>query len=94
MGRTGGGSKLAGKLKELEEELHNYFGVLNQLREGLNVTPLEKPEAFLFWEQTQATGLHLVEGGLLDQPYIWMQELAVVNNVIEIHKAARQAQAK
>jgi hypothetical protein len=38
----------------------------------------EKPEALVRYQQCKLLGLQLVEGGLLDQPHIWLQEVAVV----------------
>ena len=38
----------------------------------------EKPEALLLWEKCQAIGVPLMSGGLVDQPHIWLEELAVI----------------
>jgi len=37
----------------------------------------EKPEALILYEQTKELGIPLVEGGVVDQPHIWMEQYAV-----------------
>lgn len=78
MGSRGGGSTLAQKLNELREALGDYYGTLNELQLGLNVPVPEKPEAMIYYEQMEALGIPLVDGGVLDQPYIFMQEYKIV----------------
>ena len=92
MGRGRGGRKIEGKLVELEKALHDYHGALNELAAGINVKPPEKPEALVLWHQCQATGLPLVEGGLLDQPHIWLQEVAVIINTEALFRRLSEAQ--
>lgn len=87
MGGLGGGSKLEGGLRELEAALHEYFGGLNEILAGLNRKPPEKPEALILWEKCQAMGVQLVDGGLIDQPFIWLQEVRVVIEISSLHKA-------
>lgn len=84
-----GGSAVADKLKELREYLYNYFGTLNEvsmLGYGTSEIPA-KPEVLIRDEQCQALGLPLVAGGVIDQPYIWMQELAVLREVQAVFRA-------
>jgi len=38
---------------------------------------IEKPEALMLLEQCRAMDLPLISGGLLDQPHIWVMEVAV-----------------
>jgi hypothetical protein len=84
MGRTGGGSIVARGLEALEEALTNYFGVLTEIRMGINAKPPEKPEALILWNQCQAMGLPLVSGGTMNQPHLWMQEVAVITDVVTL----------
>lgn len=84
MGRSGGGRKIARGLEALEKELHSYYGVLNEIRMGINSKPPEKPEALVMWNQCQAIGLPLLSGGTMDQPHIWLQEVAVITDVIAL----------
>jgi len=44
---------------------------------GLNPGIPKKPAALVFYEQTKELGLPLVEGGILDQPHIWLEQYAV-----------------
>lgn len=45
---------------------------------GLNTKPVDKPEALILWEQCLALDLPLVAGGLMDQPYYWILQVAVI----------------
>jgi hypothetical protein len=82
---TSGGRFVAGKLTELEEALIDYFGAQNMLTEGMVVDPMpEKPEALTKYEQCRDLGVPLVAGGLQDQPHIWLLEIGVIRNVLEI----------
>lgn len=95
MGWCVGGSKLEGKLQELRAALEDYYGGLNELKEGLRQTVPEPPEALVYWRQCRALGIPLVAGGLLEQPHIWLLELAIVKEVedtFEIANALAQEQ--
>jgi len=76
-----GGRTVAGKLKELENALIEYYGAMNMLQEGLNTPIPEKPVALEKYEQCLALELPLVAGGLQDQPHIWLLEVGVIKNV-------------
>jgi len=85
-----GGSLLTEKLEELQNYLYNYLGSINELKLGGGLTGVkipDKPEALLREEQCQALGLPLVAGGVMDQPYIWMQELAVIRDAVALFEA-------
>lgn len=73
----GGGSRLADQLNALREDLRNYFGALNEVKAGLNTKVPDKPEALIRFEQCREMGIPLVDGGLLDQPHIWLMEYAI-----------------
>lgn len=77
MGKPGG-IVLRGLIEDLEKELDNYYGTLNEIRMGLNTPVPEKPAALIFYEQTKALGIPLVEGSIRDQPHIWLQQYATV----------------
>jgi hypothetical protein len=85
-----GGRYVGGKLKELEDALLEYFGALNMLQEGMKVDIPEKPEALEKYEQCLELGLPLVAGGLQDQPHIWLLEIGVIRNVLQIQALAKQ----
>ena len=73
-----GGSELRGILEKLTDEIDEYFGALNELKLGIRkisqVPP--PPYIFLLYMQTKEMGVPLVEGGLQDQPYIWLDQYA------------------
>ena len=81
MGWLLGGRKLEGELEELKSALTDYFAALNDVKMGITSKVPEPPEALVRWRQCQATGFPLVAGGLLDQPHIWLLEIAVVLEV-------------
>lgn len=72
-----GGKILGGILKDLEAELDNYYGSLNEIRLGVSHEVPQKPTALIYYEQTKELGVPLVEGGLVDQPHIWLQQYAI-----------------
>ena len=80
-----GGSIIGGYLDELTQELRDYYGALNELKQGLTVKKIpERPEALKRYERCQSTGLPLLSGGLQDQPHIWLMEYDVVDNIKRI----------
>jgi hypothetical protein len=91
----GGVEVLSEKLAELRQELDSYFGMLAQFKEGIHPKVIiEKPIALIYLEQIQMLGIPLVEGGVLDQPYIFMQEMAVCAEVVAIYAAQEKANKK
>lgn len=44
---------------------------------GLNPEIKDKPVAFALYEQCNKLGLPLVQGGIVDQPHIWLEQYAV-----------------
>lgn len=81
-----GGIALARGLKDLEDALGDYYGTLNEVKLGLTVEhrPV-KPQALIYAEQMQLLGIPLVDGGVLDQPYIFMQEYKIVSDIQKLH---------
>lgn len=74
-----GGVVLKERLDKLETALQNYYGALNEIRMGLKPkSPPVKPKSLVEYERCKDLGLPLVEGGVLDQPYIWLQEIAII----------------
>lgn len=83
---SGGGRILAGKLKELEIALDEYYGAIAMQSEGMNVHIPDKPEALKLLEQCEVFGIPLVAGGLMSQPHIWLREVGVIRNQREIRE--------
>jgi len=83
---TIGGSGVAEGLEALRDALQEYFGVLSSIKEGLPVKAVpEKPEALIKYDQCKAMGIPLVEGGLRDQPHIWLYEYAICQQQRELN---------
>jgi len=74
--------------------LTDYFGMLNQLRAGLKVRVeerVEKPVELIKYEQMKSTGLPLLAGGIQDQPHIWLLQIRVIENVVEVFRQLEEA---
>ena len=59
------------------EELEEYYGKLNELRNGLTVGEIVTPEILIYLEMCESNGIPLVEGGLLNQPHIFLIEASI-----------------
>lgn len=94
MGWPFGDLALAEKLSELDEALQNYFGSIAEVRLGLRTIIPDKPEALILTEQCKDLGLPLVQGGIEDQPYIWMKEYAICVQTKALFEAINKAQEK
>jgi len=62
------------------------------VRLGLRTKIPDKPEALILTEQCQDLGLPLVQGGVEDQPYIWMREYALCVQTKALFEAINKAQ--
>jgi hypothetical protein len=91
MGRCVGGSAVEGKLEELRVALYDYYGGLEEIKANARSKPPEMPEALIIYKQCEALGLPLAEGGLLDQPHIWLLEVGVIKQVTDIFEVVNAA---
>ena len=84
------------RLKELREAIEQYFGLINEIRAGLKVRPeeLQKPEALVLYEQCVQMGIPMVEGGIRDQPHIWLMEYAICSQETELWNAIQSRNQK
>jgi hypothetical protein len=64
---------------------------MNEVRAGIRSSVPYKPEKLKVYEATKESGLPLVSGGLMDQPYIWIAIFEVVNQEITLHDALDNA---
>jgi hypothetical protein len=95
-----GGDRVKKGIEELRSALYEYYGALEELRTMQESMPMvqssvkvpEKPEALILLEQCEALGLPLVEGGLVDQPHLWLEEVAVVRDVKMTFEMIRRRQ--
>ena len=77
-----GGRVLAEYLDWLRAELDDYFGALAEMSIQVhNERAYHKPLALIRYEQCKSLGVPLVQGGLVDQPYIWLMEWAIIEQV-------------
>jgi hypothetical protein len=47
---------------------------------GTGAKPTLKPIALIYYEMTVELGIPLVDGGIMDQPYIWLQMIGVIKH--------------
>lgn len=96
MEANSGGRELGEILDSLQVDVANYLGMLNQLAAGLRLAVEERyempPELRLYY-QMESTHLPLWEGGLLDQPHIWLQMLGVLRSTVDTFEALRKQNA-
>lgn len=92
MGRPFGKIALAQKLDALARAVEDFEGALNQKAMNLPVEIPEKPEAMILDEQIRSSGLPLLPGGVMDQPWITMKEIQTVRNMRELYAVLRKQQ--
>jgi hypothetical protein len=76
--RSSGGIEVGEILKGLEYDLDEYYGTLNEIRLGVNTPPKPKPVPLQLFEMTKELSIPLVDGGVLDQPHIWLLMIGVI----------------
>jgi hypothetical protein len=94
VGQLVGGRLLRDILETLRKELEDYFGSINELKQQLRKDLLPKPAALEWYELVKSTGLPLVEGGLLDQPHIWLFQWELVDSVATMYAEVDQMNQK
>lgn len=89
-----GGTVLRGITEDLETRLENYLGSLNEIRLGLRQQSEEKPAELIVYEQIVELKQPLLEGGIMDQPHIWLMQYAICKNHIETWRRIIDAATK
>ena len=64
---------------------------MNEVRAGIRSKVPYKPEKLRVYEAVKESGLPLLAGGLMDQPYIWIAIFEVVNQEITLHDILESA---
>lgn len=85
---------MQGELGRLENEILEYHGYLNEKKAGLiqNI-PVQEPVEMIRYKQVRAMGIPLVEGGVMDQPHIWLLQYAVCKNMEDLFAALEKSNA-
>ena len=68
--------------------------MLNQRMAGLKIRPdevVQKPPELKKFEQMEATGLPVWDGGLQDQPHIWLEMVGIIVMVKNTFKRLAEA---
>lgn len=75
----------------------DYYGQLNEIQLGLKPKPedkIEKPEALVRYELAMDFHIPYVDGGLLDQPFIWMKEHSTIAQFLREWDAVKRIQSQ
>jgi hypothetical protein len=83
--------ELSERLEELRKACENFFGALAEVRMNLRAEVPDKPVALMLTQQCVQLGLPLVQGAVLDQPYIWMMEYRICLDTEALFDAIRRA---
>ncbi len=63
---------------------------MSEVAPGQNIVIPELPEAVIYYQKMELTGLPVVEGGLINQPIIFMEEMRIVSETYELQKRLSQ----
>jgi hypothetical protein len=64
-------------LDNLRYEIAEYYGAIEEIKMGLIRQVPRKPDTLATFDQIREMNLQMIDGGLYDQPYIWLLEYAV-----------------
>lgn len=81
---SAGGRVVSEKLQSLRDALEDYFGAITALENGQQVSIPEQPEALTYYHSSTKMHIPLVEGGVMDQPHIWLMEYAICEQRTEL----------
>lgn len=80
---TAGKQIISDEIKKIREEIEQYYGELNELKMGARGKPPKKPDSLLMYEIVKDTGLPILSGGYIDQPYLLTLYFSVIKNTVE-----------
>jgi len=81
---TCGKSWRRGIVEEIEQQVQDYYGYLNELRLGASNKVPVKPDILTALETLEKFGMKIVDGGFYDQPAIIIELLEVARNSKEM----------
>jgi len=68
----------------LRADLEEYHGEINEVKHGIRKDIPEKPDELAVYELIKSTGLHLVPGGLMQQPHIWLMMWEIIDGTEKV----------
>jgi len=86
-----GGSLVGEILEETRSELREYFGAMNEVKAGIRSKIPYKPNRLRVYEATKDSGLPLLAGGLMDQPYIWIAIFEAISQEVVLYDTLESA---
>jgi hypothetical protein len=88
---VGGVDRVNVKIDGLKDAIREYLGGLNEVRAGGRASQMPpKPEAMILYEQCLNMQIPIVQGGLRDQPHIWLLEWRVIQQELELWEAVHR----
>lgn len=90
MGWPFGELVLSEKLEELSKAVRNYYGAIADVENNLRTPIPEPPDALVLVHQMRKLAMPLVQGAIVDQPYIWMKEYKICVDLIDLFDALRE----
>lgn len=74
-------------VRAFREEIDAYFSSVANKENRLGGEVLPKPTILMEYEQTRSMGIPYWEGGLSDQPHLWILFYRICDNAVLIHNA-------
>jgi hypothetical protein len=67
---TTGKRIITDRVEKIRNDVEQFYGELNELRMGARGTPPVKPDILVLYETLKESGLPIVAGGYVDQPFL------------------------
>lgn len=67
--------------------------MLNQIRAGLPLSQediFQKPQELILYEECREFGLPIWPGGLVDQPYLWLEMYQKIKQTLKLFQAQKE----
>lgn len=83
-GKPTGEELLQRHLDRIKREVENYYGALIQIANRLRVPVPDEIDALIVAKQVLVFGMPLYGGSIMEQPDIWMREIKICLDAINI----------
>lgn len=82
-----GGITYLERLDNIKLQIREYYGELNELKLGATRKVPTKPSFLSAYEMINKLRIPLVDGGLMDQPSLWLLEYEIIEQEITLMEA-------
>ena len=86
-----GGRLVAEILDETRDEVREYFGTMNEVKLGARGRVPPKPDKLRVYETVKDSGLPILSGGFMDQPYLWTEIFEVIRQEVTLQQVLEEA---